>query len=195
MDAAHELLWEHSYGATSVDAICEKACVKKGSFYHFFESKSELALGTLENNWQATKKHYDTIFSPIVPPLERIEHFLSDGQKCQEGQKEQGGQILGCPLFSLGCEISTQDQAIREKVVAILENNVKYVESAVRDAHSAGLINAPDPAQRARLFFFCFQGALTQARIQNSMAPLQDFRACAMELLGVRNSATPEMVS
>jgi len=188
LDAAHELLWEHSYGATSVDAICEKAGVKKGSFYHFFESKSELALAALEANWQANKARYDAIFSPTVPPLERIQKFLDGALKCQEDCKEQSGQVLGCPVFSLGCEISTQDEAIREKVAAILANHIKYVESAIRDAQAEGLINAPDPGQRARLFFFCFQGALTQARIQNCTSPLCDFRAGAMQLLGLAKS-------
>ena len=33
MNAAMDLIWENSYGSTSVDAICEKAEAKKGSFY------------------------------------------------------------------------------------------------------------------------------------------------------------------
>ena len=39
MDAAMDLIWENSYGTTSVDAICERAGAKKGSFYYFFKSK------------------------------------------------------------------------------------------------------------------------------------------------------------
>ncbi|PYL86436.1 MAG: TetR/AcrR family transcriptional regulator, partial [Verrucomicrobia bacterium] len=31
-DAALDLMWENSYGTTSVDAICERAGAKKGSF-------------------------------------------------------------------------------------------------------------------------------------------------------------------
>ena len=50
-DAAMELMWENSYGATSVDAICERAGAKKGSFYYFFKSKSELAAAALEADW------------------------------------------------------------------------------------------------------------------------------------------------
>src|SRR4029077_16370518 len=52
MNAAMDLIWEHSYGSTSVDAICEKAGAKKGSFYYFFESKSDLAVAALESDWQ-----------------------------------------------------------------------------------------------------------------------------------------------
>ena len=46
-EAAMDLIWENSYGATSVDAICERAGAKKGSFYYFFKSKSELAAAAL----------------------------------------------------------------------------------------------------------------------------------------------------
>src|SRR6266700_1154016 len=47
-DAALELMWENSYGTTSVDAICDRAGAKKGSFYYFFKSKSELTAAALE---------------------------------------------------------------------------------------------------------------------------------------------------
>ncbi|MDP9291545.1 MAG: TetR/AcrR family transcriptional regulator, partial [Verrucomicrobiota bacterium] len=51
LDAALSLVWENSYGATSVDAICERAGVRKGSFYYFFRSKSELAVAALDADW------------------------------------------------------------------------------------------------------------------------------------------------
>lgn len=40
MDAVLELIWTGSYGSTTIDQICDKAEVKKGSFYYFFESKA-----------------------------------------------------------------------------------------------------------------------------------------------------------
>ena len=50
-DAALAILWENSYGTASVDAICEKARVQKGRFYHFFKSKADLAAAALETRW------------------------------------------------------------------------------------------------------------------------------------------------
>ena len=38
MAAALDLTWEESYGAITIDDICRRAGVKKGSFYYFFES-------------------------------------------------------------------------------------------------------------------------------------------------------------
>src|SRR5689334_22133974 len=75
MDAAMDLLWQNSYGATSVDSICERAGAKKGSFYYFFKSKSELAAAALVADWNKKRKEMDSIFSPTAPPLERLDRY------------------------------------------------------------------------------------------------------------------------
>ena len=41
---AKELFLARGYAATTVDAICEKAELTKGSFYYFFDSKEDLGL-------------------------------------------------------------------------------------------------------------------------------------------------------
>jgi TetR/AcrR family transcriptional regulator, transcriptional repressor for nem operon len=48
LTAAKELFLARGYGGTTVDAICEKARLTKGSFYHFFDSKEELGLAVLD---------------------------------------------------------------------------------------------------------------------------------------------------
>ena len=68
-DAALRMIWGNSYGATSVDAICEQAGVKKGSFYYFYKSKSHLAAAALDADWKRRRVHLDGMFSPTVPPL------------------------------------------------------------------------------------------------------------------------------
>ncbi|MCW2286501.1 AcrR family transcriptional regulator, partial [Rhodoblastus acidophilus] len=47
--AALELIWRSSYGSVSVDDICKAADVRKGSFYHFFPSKADLAVAAMDH--------------------------------------------------------------------------------------------------------------------------------------------------
>ena len=75
MDAVSELIWSGSYGSTTIDHICERAGVKKGSFYYFFDSKSELAAEAIEPSWQERRAELDAIFSPMIPPLERLRKY------------------------------------------------------------------------------------------------------------------------
>jgi TetR/AcrR family transcriptional repressor of nem operon len=184
MVAAQSLIWESSYGATSVDDICAKADVRKGSFYHFFKSKSDLAITALEADWQAKKARNNDIFSPTVPPLQRLEDYFALVCERQGELQKEHGSVLGCPYCSLGSEVSLQDEAIREKVQEILGRMVKYFESAIRDAHAQGLIHAPDAKAKAKLIFAYFQGTMTQARIENNLEPLCGLYAGALELLG-----------
>src|SRR5262252_9314095 len=115
MEAAMDLMWLNGYGAASVDAICERAGAKKGSFYYFFKSKSELAAAALEADWKRRKAEMDTIFSATVPPLERFERYFEHVHEGLAEVQRKCGSILGCPLLSIGSEVSTQDEMLREK--------------------------------------------------------------------------------
>jgi len=185
MDAARTLIWENSYGTTSVDAICLKAGVRKGSFYHFFDSKSTLASEALEADWQAKRAFLDEMFSPQVPPLERLRNYFDYVLDRQSSTRAKCGCVLGCPLLSLGCEISTQDSAIRAKVREILGRQVKYFETTIRDAHGEGSIVAPDPRAKARSLYALIQGSLTQARVLDDLGIVRDARQGAFDLLGI----------
>ncbi len=191
MGAAMDLIWENSYGSTSVDAICEKAGARKGSFYHFFESKSELAVAALEADWQRKKARMDEIFSAAIPPLDRLSNYFEHVYEGQTKRHGECGSVLGCPYCTLGSEIGTQDPAIRDQIHKILERNARYFESAIRDAHAEGLISAPDAKAKAQMLVAFFQGCLAQARIENDVRPLCCLGEGALNLLGVtRQPAT-----
>src|SRR5437016_3029459 len=159
-DAALDLMWENSYGTTSVDAICERAGAKKGSFYYFFKSKSELTVAALEAEWNKNKANMDALFSPTVPPLERFDRYFDHVHDHLAQLQEACGSILGCPMLSIGSEVSTQDPGVRATVERIWDRKIKYFESAIRDAHAQGLIEAPDPEAKARALFACYHGTL-----------------------------------
>src|SRR6185503_11573432 len=146
MDAVTELIWAGSYGSTTIHQICEKAGVKKGSFYYFFQSKAELAIGAIAQKWEEHRVELDSIFSSTVPPLERLRKYCEYSYRVQSDIKAQFGCVLGCPLFSLGSEVSTQEAHLQKKVQQILDYKKRYLETAIRDAHAAGLIHAPDAA-------------------------------------------------
>lgn len=188
-DAAIELMWENSYGSTSVDAICERAGAKKGSFYYFFRSKSELAAAAIEADWVKKRAEMNAIFSPTIPPLERFERYFEMVHDTLAARQQQCGSILGCPMMAIGSEICTQDQLVRGTIDRILDQKVNYFVSAIRDAHAQGLIDAPDVQAKAKALFGCYNGVLGQARVQNDLAQVREFKHIAMDILGVKPTA------
>lgn len=188
MEAVNELIWTGSYGATTIDQICEKASVKKGSFYYFFDSKAELAETALDEEWERKRSELDSVFSSTIPPLERLEKYCELMYRFQAEIKAKCGCVLGCPLFALGAEVSTQELKLQKKIEQILEYKKKYLESTIRDAHAAGLIEAPDPAAKARVLFAYFEGLLTEARIRNNLEIIREAIGGTYELLGLKKA-------
>jgi len=120
-----------SYGSTTIDQICDKAGVKKGSFYYFFDSKADLAETAIEADWQYKRPELDAMFSPTVPPLERLRKYCEFSYRFQSEIKAKYGCVLGCPLFSVGSEVSTQENRLQKMIQGILDYKLKYLESAV----------------------------------------------------------------
>lgn len=52
IETAIELLHSSGYHSVGVQALCEDAGVRKGSFYHFFASKEDLTLAALDRAWE-----------------------------------------------------------------------------------------------------------------------------------------------
>ena len=186
MDAAHELIWSYSYGAVTIEAICERAHVKKGSFYYFFDSKVDLAIAAI-NAWYAERRHtMENILTPAMPPLERLGRYLDLVVENQLKVYRETGQVLGCPIFTLGSEISTQDDELRTLVQEILATGARFFESIVREAHGGGDIDAINPTLKARQLWSFYEGTLTRARIENDPELLRNLSADAFELIGAR---------
>jgi TetR/AcrR family transcriptional regulator, transcriptional repressor for nem operon len=186
---AFDLIWRQSYGAVSVDDICERAEVKKGSFYHFFPSKSDLTAAAYEEHWQQMRPKYDSIFSPQTPPLERIDNYCKRVYESQKENLEKTGRVLGCPFACAGAELSTQDEKIRTKSKEMFDRMCSYIESALRDAHKAGQIESQDFLAKSQAIFCFILGRLLQARVSNDVEVLRDLSPVVMKMIGAPVSA------
>jgi TetR/AcrR family transcriptional regulator, transcriptional repressor for nem operon len=187
LDAAIKLVWRNSYGAVSVEDICHEAGVKKGSFYHFFPGKNELVAAAFRRLWASNRPELDRIFSPSVPPMERLRAFFAHVGAKQKVFREETGFVLGCPFSSIGTELvapGANDGGLRASIQELVRGKVCYIESALRDAMADGTIpkgNAPALAQTLYLYL---EGALAQARIQNDLSLLDDLESNGLRLLG-----------
>lgn len=189
LETALELIWESSYGSVSVDDICTKAGVNKGSFYYAFKSKSDLAIAAFERHWELKRPILDQVFSSQLSPLERLNKFCQGVIADQNEKYRTFGKVLGCPFCALGSELSTQDENIRKKVEQTNARFMKYFESVVRDLATDGLIESKDHAELARELYSYIMGVIMQAKIENNLKNLDRLEQGALRLLNLKQVA------
>jgi len=188
IETATELIWRNSYNAVSVDEICAQANVKKGSFYHYFPSKADLALATMDWCMEETKAQYDDIFSATRPATERfammVEHIINQ----QEEKYTQLGQVCGCPFATLGTELAAQDAVIGQKINDICAKKSAYYEQALRDLVAEGAISpSTNIKQKAEEIFAFVVGQLIMARISNNLSSIKDhLQQSLFDLIGIQ---------
>lgn len=188
LDTAIELIWSESYNAVSVDEICKKSGVKKGSFYHYFPSKAHLALETMNSCMEEIKQAYDDFFSPTRPPKERFSLMVQHLIDQQKEVLEERGHVCGCPFATLGSELAAQDKEIGEQISQSCSKKAAYYESALRDLVAEGEIPADTNIKvKADEVFAFVVGQLIMARIKNDLSFIEDnLERALFDLIGVK---------
>ena len=186
LTTALQLVWEKSYGVVSVDDICREAHANKGSFYHFFPSKTDLAVAAIEDHWQELQPLLDHVFSAQFEPLERLRGFCRFIYKRQSEKALSTGKVCGCPFISMASEVSTQQERIRLKLRQIMNRYERYFASALRDAASEGSLEPQDFSAKACELYGYVIGVLVQARIQNDLEIIRSMEAGLWRLLGIQ---------
>jgi TetR/AcrR family transcriptional regulator, transcriptional repressor for nem operon len=187
IDTAFQLIWTSSYGAVSVDDICAGAGVKKGSFYHFFPSKVDLALATMDESFDVVKAAYDRMFSPATAPVKRFERLADFLYESQQQAAAKYGKVCGCPLASLSSEMAPREPRIRAKFEDLSRRYERYYENALRDMVAEGILRKTcDVKVKAQEVSNYFLGQLMAARIRGDLKALKrDLKVGLLRTLGV----------
>jgi len=191
LHTAIDLIWEHNYSCVSVDDICRRAGILKGSFYHFFPSKADLAVAALEERWiSMVHPRMEEIFSPSFSPYERLSRYYDMVYDNQKIQKQRVGRICGCAFASIGSEQSNEDEKIRAKSQEVFKRYVHYIAGALRDAVAERTVDIPpgEAFNRAHELYTFILGVLVQARVENDLQLVKHFKPSFLRISGVRET-------
>jgi TetR/AcrR family transcriptional repressor of nem operon len=96
LDAALHVIRARGYTATRIEDICETAGLTKGSFFHHFKSKEELALAAAEH-FSATADGLFSIapYQKLSDPLERLLGYVDFRKAILQGELPDYTCLLG----------------------------------------------------------------------------------------------------
>ncbi len=169
VEAAHHLIWKSSYAHVSVEDICRAAGVQKGSFYHFFPTKIDLAAAALEDHWEVVRPLFEAILSENVSPQAQLRALSREIFLKQQRALEETGMVCGCPYATIGAELNGNNESLRLLSEQITERFLQYYERILKHAAAAGLVSTRGIPARAREMHTYAIGAMLQARIANNL--------------------------
>jgi TetR/AcrR family transcriptional repressor of nem operon len=96
LDAALRVIRAKGYAATTVDDICHQAGVTKGSFFHHFKSKDELALAATAH-WGAMTEDFfaGAPYRKAQDPLDRLLGYVDFRAAILSGELPEYTCLLG----------------------------------------------------------------------------------------------------
>jgi|HubBroStandDraft_1064217.scaffolds.fasta_scaffold338749_1 TetR/AcrR family transcriptional repressor of nem operon len=191
LQVGFDLIWDSSYGSVSVDDICKRAGINKGSFYYFFPSKADLVVAAYEEHWKLKRPKMERIFAAQVPPLQRIHQWCELIYEGQQEKAEKYGHVCGCPFASVGSETATFDEKIRAVSEFLMNSSRKYLERALADAIAEGSVTVKDPAATSLTLQSLLLGMLLEARVQNDLKVLDHMESTILEIIGAKAATVP----
>ena len=194
IETAIDLIWKSGYSAVSVDDICQAADVRKGSFYHFFPSKTDLAVAAIDESFNRFRPVFEEVFDPSVPPIKRFELLADCGYQHQKEVAEQYGMVCGCPFLTMGAEMAPQNEPIRVKTDEIMTLQRSYFERALKDMMAEDLLpEDTNIKSKARKIHAFIMGQLVMARIQNNLKPMKnELKTGLLRLIGAKEKMLEE---
>jgi TetR/AcrR family transcriptional regulator, transcriptional repressor for nem operon len=192
IDAAGELWHTRSYADVGVSEICDHAGVQKGSFYHFFPSKRDLALAVIEERWrlQGIGQMVPILTGPL-PPLERLALFLERGLEEQLELKASTGATVGCSFGNLVVELATVDEVLRDRLALLFDDWAAFIQTALDDAVAAGDLPEIDTDQAARALLAFIQGLGVLIKAKDDPLAAADLLPLALRLVGADPARLP----
>jgi TetR/AcrR family transcriptional repressor of nem operon len=138
LEAALNVIRTKGYTATRVEDVCEAAGLTKGSFFHHFKSKEELAVAAADY-WSQTTDAFFATASYHAPsdPLERLLAYIDFRKEILVGE---------VPEFT--CLVGTMVQEVYETVPAIRDACDRSISGHAaeleKDIAKAKALHAPD---------------------------------------------------
>jgi TetR/AcrR family transcriptional repressor of nem operon len=165
---ARDMFHGRSYADVGIQEICEAASVQKGSFYHFFPSKRDLALAVIDDmsdDW--ANGFVAEAFDQALPPVERLDYLIDAAYYWQKASADMEGRIPGCLFGNLALEISTRDNVMRARLNAVFDKARDKFKATLDEAVRTGALAPMNTEATASAMLAYLEGVILLAKTRH----------------------------
>ena len=172
LDAALLVIRTNGYEASTIDDICQAAKLTKGSFFHHFAGKQDLALAAAQHFADMAEMLFSSApYCSLPDPLDRLLAYIDFRKALLQGALPE----YTCLLGTMVQETYETHPAIRRACDAHLREHARMREADIVEAKR---LYAPDaewsPASLALYAQAVIQGAFILAKAQHGASVAAD---------------------
>jgi TetR/AcrR family transcriptional repressor of nem operon len=157
LNAAMHVIRVKGYTATRIEDVCAEAGLTKGSFFHHFKSKEDLALAAAEHWEEVTSSLFRSApYRQLTDPLDRVLAYVDFRKEILRGELAD----FTCLMGTMVQEVYDTNPDIREACNRSISSHAATVEADIAEAMRKYGIEAEWTAQSLALY--------TQATLQGA---------------------------
>jgi TetR/AcrR family transcriptional repressor of nem operon len=174
------LVSEKGFKNTGISEILKSASIPKGSFYYYFNSKTDFGVQLIHYAAHSFFTSIESSFRREIPPLEKIEDFFDKQIEYFQGKPCS----CNCLFGKLSQEITREDPQFRAELAEIFSDWKDFFQQTLIEAKEQGAITTKvAPESLARFILSGWEGALMQGKVLQSITPLIEFKEIILTLI------------
>lgn len=169
LQAALQVIRSKGYSATRIEDVCEAAGLTKGSFFHHFSTKEELALASADYWNEVTSALFaGAPYHAPADPLERVLAYVDFRKSLLRGELPE----FTCLIGTMTQEVYGTHPAIREACNASICGHASTLVPDIEAAMQKYGVQGDWTAESLALFTqVALQGAFILAKAKNEIGP------------------------
>ena len=190
--AASHFFLNGSYHGVGIAEICAQASVQKGTFYHFFPSKTDLLLAVIERRVGEIEEQITKIATGKAPAARKIVQLFTISQtNTGEPAKDSPRDAMppGYFLANIVLELASSNPPVQAAAKAAFNRWIKVIEHIVIQLVAEEKLHNLDTADAAEAVLGLVQGGAVMSSAYSEPRKLRAFGQIALTLL--RASGSP----
>jgi TetR/AcrR family transcriptional repressor of nem operon len=164
LNAALQVIRTKGYSATRIEDVCEAAGLTKGSFFHHFKSKEELALAAAEHWGVLTGAFFRSApYNSLPDPVDRLLAYVDFRKAILQGELPE----FTCLVGTMVQEVYETHPSIRDACDKSIREHVAMLELEITKATHTYRMNADWTEESLALYMQAvIQGAFILAKAE-----------------------------
>jgi len=167
IETATKLFLGKGYGSVGTSQICTSAGVNKGTFYHFFPSKSDLVIVAMEKYSKSIDDDFARIAQSSATPSNKLAALFEVPAKANRSWRKANGFTQGCLVGNMTLELGAFDESVRQASKTALRRWARAIEPIIVEFAKAEGLSGLVPINGARCVVAMIQGGVLMAKANN----------------------------